>query len=141
MSLLNFEFRNEVLKHNASLSYCYQCSTCSSGCPVALETNGAYNPRKIIQLAILGLEDQLINERDRNVWLCSTCQKCVEMCPQKVELVEIFTLIDGTSRGESVIFSGIKAKVRPSFRRMKTLPVCSACFRTIASFWRASEYV
>ena len=93
MSVINFEFRNEVLKHNASLSYCYQCSTCSGGCPVALITEGKYNPRKIIEEAILGLQEKLVNEQDPNPWLCSTCQKCVELCPQKVELTEIFTLI------------------------------------------------
>jgi len=93
MSVINFEFRNEVLKHNASLSYCYQCSTCSGGCPVALITNGAYNPRKIIEEAILGLHDKLVDIQDPNPWLCSTCQKCVELCPQKVELTEIFTLV------------------------------------------------
>ena len=93
MNIINFEFRNEVLKHNASLSYCYQCSTCSGGCPVALITNGKYNPRKIIEEAILGLKDKLVESQDPNPWLCSTCQKCVELCPQKVELTEIFILI------------------------------------------------
>ncbi|MFX1409482.1 MAG: 4Fe-4S dicluster domain-containing protein [Promethearchaeota archaeon] len=93
MSVVNFDFRNQVIKHNASLSYCYQCSTCSGGCPVALLTNGEYNPRKIIEEAILGLQDKLVGVQDPNPWLCSTCQKCVELCPQKVELTEIFTLI------------------------------------------------
>ncbi len=93
MIVINFEFRNEVMKHNASLSYCYQCSTCSGGCPVALLTQGKYNPRMIIEEALLGLEDRLISAQDPNPWLCSTCQKCVELCPQKVELTEIFTLI------------------------------------------------
>lgn len=93
MSVINFEFRNEVLKHNASLSYCYQCSTCSGGCPVALLTNGKYNPRKIIEEAILGLKDKLVEQQEPNSWLCSTCQRCVELCPQKVELTEIFTII------------------------------------------------
>ncbi|MFX0188985.1 MAG: 4Fe-4S dicluster domain-containing protein [Candidatus Hodarchaeota archaeon] len=93
MSVINFDFRNQVIKHNASLSYCYQCSTCSGGCPVALITNGEYNPRKIIELSILGLQDKLVEKQEPNSWLCSTCQKCVELCPQKVELTEIFTLI------------------------------------------------
>ncbi|MFX1303000.1 MAG: 4Fe-4S dicluster domain-containing protein [Promethearchaeota archaeon] len=93
MSVINFEFRNEVLKHNASLTYCYQCSTCSGGCPVALITNGKYNPRKIIEEAILGLQDKLLERQEPDPWLCSTCQTCVELCPQKVELTEIFTLI------------------------------------------------
>ena len=119
MSVINFEFRNEVLKHNASLSYCYQCSTCSGGCPVALMTEGSYNPRKIIELAILGLQDKLVDKQDPNVWLCSTCQKCVELCPQKVELTEIFTLIRNlcfekgkvpdsfTAQGQAVFDSGV----------------------------------
>ena len=93
MSVINFEFRNEVLKYNASLSYCYQCSTCTGGCHIALLTGGSYNPRKIIEEAILGLEGKLVEKQEPNPWLCSTCQKCVELCPQKVELTEIFTLI------------------------------------------------
>ena len=93
MSLINFNFRNQVLSHNASLSYCYQCATCSSGCPIALLTNGKYNPRKIIEMAILGLQKELFQDQIPSVWLCSTCQKCVELCPQKVELTSIFELI------------------------------------------------
>ena len=46
----------------------------------------------------------------------------------------------GVSKGEYAIFSGIKAKVRPSFLRIITFPVLSACFSTIASFCLASEY-
>ena len=119
MSVINFEFRNEVLKHNASLSYCYQCSTCSGGCPVALITNGKYNPRKIIEEAILGLQEKLVEKQEPNPWLCSTCQKCVELCPQKVELTEIFIIIknrcfktgkvpDGfIAQGQAVLENGV----------------------------------
>jgi heterodisulfide reductase subunit C len=119
MSVINFEFRNEVLKHNASLSYCYQCSTCSGGCPVALITNGAYNPRKIIEEAILGLQEKLVDIQEPNPWLCSTCQKCVELCPQKVELTEIFTLVKNkcfeaqkypdafSAQGQAVLDNGV----------------------------------
>ena len=119
MSVINFEFRNEVLKKNASLSYCYQCSTCSGGCPVAVLTNGKYNPRKIIEEAILGLKDKLVEQQEPNIWLCSTCQKCVELCPQMVELTEIFILIknlcfkrgkvpDGfIAQGQAVLENGV----------------------------------
>jgi heterodisulfide reductase subunit C len=82
-------------------------------------TNGKYNPRKIIEEAILGLQDKLVESQDPNPWLCSTCQKCVELCPQKVELTEIFTLIKNLcfdknkypeafySQGNSVFENGI----------------------------------
>ena len=119
MVLVNFDFRNEIIKHQASLTYCYQCSTCSGGCPVALLTKGKYNPRKIIELALLGLEERLINGEASSVWLCSTCQKCVELCPQKVELTEIFTLVKNLNfeegkapknfiaQGQSIVENGI----------------------------------
>ncbi|MHA1992677.1 MAG: 4Fe-4S dicluster domain-containing protein [Candidatus Hodarchaeales archaeon] len=138
MSVINYDFRNEVLKHNASLSYCYQCSTCSGGCPVALITNGKYNPRKIIEEAILGLHDKLVERQEPNSWLCSTCQKCVELCPQKVELTEIFTLIknlcfesgnvpDGyIAQGRSVLENGVAipySKAILSRREKLGLPV------------------
>src|SRR4030042_5524731 len=93
MNIVNFDYRNELIKNNETLCYCYQCSTCSSSCPIALATNGRYNPRKIIELGILGLYEKLVKEENSVVWLCSTCQNCIELCPQKVELTEIFTII------------------------------------------------
>ncbi len=63
-STIDFNFRNVLLKmHGAlSLSYCYQCGTCSGGCPVAKETNGKYNPRRIIEKSLLGMKDKLIKD-------------------------------------------------------------------------------
>jgi heterodisulfide reductase subunit C len=90
---INFEFRKQFSHLNHTLSYCYQCATCSGGCPVAKLTKGEYNPRKIIECALLGLEEKLIQQQEPNVWLCVTCQKCVELCPQGVELTEIFDII------------------------------------------------
>ncbi len=90
MQMINFKFRNEITKEEFSLNYCYQCGTCSSTCPVALATEGEYNPRKIIEESLLGFMDLLIKEQNPNVWLCSTCQMCVEECPQNVFLTEIF---------------------------------------------------
>ena len=93
MQLVDFEFRNELIKEDISLNYCYQCGTCSSSCPVALITEGEYNPRKIIEQSLLGLKDLLIKDQKPNIWLCCTCQMCVEECPQNVFLTEIFERI------------------------------------------------
>ncbi|MHA1268487.1 MAG: 4Fe-4S dicluster domain-containing protein [Candidatus Helarchaeota archaeon] len=90
---INFNFRNEIINEDFSLNYCFQCSTCSSGCPVAFLTGGKYNPRKIIEASLLGFDQFLLNINNSNLFLCSTCQKCVELCPQKVELTEIFNII------------------------------------------------
>ncbi len=93
MQMVDFIFRNELIKEDFSLNYCYQCGTCSSSCPVAFITNGEYNPRKIIEQSLLGLKDLLLKEQTPNVWLCCTCQMCVEECPQNVFLTEIFEKI------------------------------------------------
>jgi len=126
MSIINYEFRNEVLKHNASLNYCYQCSTCSGGCPVALATEGKYNPRKIIEEAILGLQDKLVEKQDPNPWLCSTCQKCVELCPQKVELTEIFTLIKNKCFEKGLYPEGFSAQGQAVFENSVAIPYSKA---------------
>jgi heterodisulfide reductase subunit C2 len=90
---INYEFRKKFQHLNFTLNYCYQCSTCTGCCPVAKITNGDFNPRKLIECALLGLDELLIDRKEPNAWLCVTCQKCVELCPQGVELVEIFDLI------------------------------------------------
>ncbi len=93
MQMVDFGFRNELIKEEFSLNYCYQCGTCSSTCPVAYITNGEYNPRKIIEQSLLGFKDLLLKDQKPNVWLCCTCQMCVEECPQNVFLTEIFERI------------------------------------------------
>jgi len=93
MQMVDFEFRNELIKEDFSLNYCYQCGTCSSSCPVAFVTKGEFNPRKIIEQSLLGLKDMLLKDQKPNLWLCCTCQMCVEECPQNVFLTEIFERI------------------------------------------------
>ncbi|MBY9015092.1 MAG: 4Fe-4S dicluster domain-containing protein [Candidatus Lokiarchaeota archaeon] len=83
----------KLLDKIPSLYACFQCGTCSEGCPAASITDGAYNPRLIMEAVILGQQELLVDHLEPNVWLCSTCQKCVEQCPQKIELTEIFTMI------------------------------------------------
>lgn len=70
------------------LGRCFACGTCSSGCPVHARRKD-FDPRKIIRMVLLGLEDELI--KDGTIWLCSTCYTCLERCPQKVGCAEIIT--------------------------------------------------
>ncbi|MFX0097949.1 MAG: 4Fe-4S dicluster domain-containing protein [Candidatus Hodarchaeota archaeon] len=131
MLQINYDFRNKIIKKNITLSGCYQCSTCTGGCPVALITNGKYNPRKIIEQSILGLREKLVESDDANLWLCSTCQKCVELCPQLVELTEIFTLIKNecfeagkapagfTAQADAIYKSGLAIPLQPAILKRR----------------------
>ena len=89
----NKEWLLKIIEEFPSLYACFQCGTCSDGCPAASASDGKYNPRIIMEEIVLGQEEMLIHQQDPNVWLCSTCQKCVENCPQGIELTEIFTTI------------------------------------------------
>jgi heterodisulfide reductase subunit C len=135
MQMINFEFRNDLIKKDFSLNYCYQCGTCSSACPVAYLTSGEYNPRKIIEYSLLGLKDLLLKDQKPNVWLCCTCQMCVEQCPQNVFLTEIFEriknkiIISGASypdtfkmQAKSIVENGLAIPLtQPIIRRRNQL--------------------
>jgi heterodisulfide reductase subunit C len=87
--------RNELgkVELGLSLNVCYNCSTCATICPVALETGGKWNPRILIQEANFGLEERLVENLSPNVWDCSMCELCQEECPQHVNLHETFIIV------------------------------------------------
>jgi heterodisulfide reductase subunit C len=103
LAVIDFEFRNSIIQHKEhlgkTLAYCYQCATCSGVCPVAQVTKGRYNPRKLILNSLLGLKDNLLlgAEDNFNIWGCQVCDTCDEMCPQNVELTEVFVLLKNMS--------------------------------------------
>ena len=100
MATLDFEFRNMILEQDigSTLAYCYQCATCSGACPVAQVTQGRYNPRRLILDALLGLKGKIFGKENAfNIWGCTVCDTCDEICPQKIELTEIFTVLKNMS--------------------------------------------
>lgn len=72
-----------------SLDLCYQCGTCSGVCPWNLVSD--FRVRNVISLAQLGLEGY---EGD-DLWLCATCNACVDRCPRGVEIVDIIRAARG----------------------------------------------
>jgi heterodisulfide reductase subunit C len=82
------DFTKEITSRmgGETITYCYQCGTCASSCPVA-KTTERYNPRQIIRLALLGLRQDVI--AGDAIWLCASCYQCQERCPQKVEIADV----------------------------------------------------
>jgi len=106
MATIDFEFRNEIIKSDigSTLAYCYQCATCSGACPVAQVTEGRYNPRRLILDSLLGLKEKIFgSDNVFSLWGCTMCDTCDEVCPQKVELTEIFIILKNKSveKGEA----------------------------------------
>jgi heterodisulfide reductase subunit C len=55
----------------------------------------------------LGLKEKIFGpENAFSIWGCTVCDTCDEVCPQKVELTEIFTILKNKSveRGEAPVY-------------------------------------
>lgn len=64
---------------------CFQCGTCTAGCPSGKIT--AYRIRKLMRMAQLGLKEDIISSED--LWQCTTCYTCEERCPRGVPIVDV----------------------------------------------------
>lgn len=62
---------------------CYQCGICDTVCP--WNKVRKFSIRKIMNQAIYGLSEVESEE----MWLCSTCGRCVERCPRGVVQIDV----------------------------------------------------
>lgn len=76
----------EIIKDEAlkAVQACFQCGTCSGGCPSGRRT--AYRTRKVMRKIIQGLDEVL---KDEDIWMCSTCYTCFERCPRNIPITDI----------------------------------------------------
>src|SRR4030042_468539 len=86
--------RGEFVKKGRELSgqnlqLCYQCGMCTGNCPAA--ANMDVSPRRIIELARLGLEEEVASSR--TVWVCASCLNCDVNCPRGVDISRIMEAI------------------------------------------------
>jgi len=68
-----------------SVEHCFQCGTCTGGCPSGRRT--PYRVRQLVRKCLMGLKDEVI--ADDALWMCTTCYTCQERCPREIKIVEI----------------------------------------------------
>ncbi|MCL2115464.1 MAG: CoB--CoM heterodisulfide reductase subunit C [Methanobrevibacter sp.] len=68
-----------------TVEHCFQCGTCTGGCPSGRRT--PYRIRQIVRKCLMGLKDEVIS--DDALWMCTTCYTCQERCPREIKIVEI----------------------------------------------------
>ena len=68
-----------------SQDFCMTCGMCASACPVS-GVDG-FDPRKLIRLISLGLEQQAVDSRWP--WICTMCGKCENVCPMEISIPDI----------------------------------------------------
>jgi len=72
-----------------NLQLCYQCGMCTGNCPAAV--NMDVSPRRIIELARLGLEEEIAGSK--TVWVCASCLACTVNCPRGFDLSKVMEAI------------------------------------------------
>ncbi len=84
------EFINEIIKAGGENVFsCYQCGTCTAGCPAGWKT--VFKIRSIIRKSLMGLKQEVIS--DRAIWACTTCYTCQDRCPRDVLPTDVLKTI------------------------------------------------
>ncbi len=81
------------------INRCYQCLTCSLGCPSAFAMD--YLPHQIVRMVQLGLREQVLTSS--TIWVCADCQACATRCPNEVDLVKIMDVLREISMREGLV--------------------------------------
>ncbi|MDY6836070.1 MAG: 4Fe-4S dicluster domain-containing protein [Chloroflexota bacterium] len=86
---------------DANINRCYQCLTCSLGCPVTAYMD--YLPHQVVRMVQLGLKDRVL--KSSTIWLCASCETCITRCPNEVDIPGIMD-----SLKQMAISEGIESK-------------------------------
>jgi len=63
---------------------CYQCGTCSAGCPFVEDMD--LFPDEVIRCVVLDRREVL---NSKTIWLCASCFTCAERCPRDINITKI----------------------------------------------------
>ncbi|WP_457552272.1 (Fe-S)-binding protein [Desulfobacula sp.] len=78
-----------LLPEGGRLNFCFNCGACSSGCPAS--GLAGMDPRKFVRMLSLGMDEEVMTSNW--VWMCTTCYRCVHVCPMKVNIPELVSII------------------------------------------------
>ncbi len=98
------------------LDRCYQCLTCSLGCPVSFAMD--YCPDQVIRMVQLGLKEQVLSSSA--IWMCLGCETCVARCPNEIDILRVMDTLR-----EMMIQEKIKGKesLIPAFHQTFLYPI------------------
>lgn len=86
------------LSSGESASSCYQCKTCSSGCPVSFAMD--ILPHQIIHMIRMGLKEEVL--KSASIWICASCETCTTRCPNDIDVAKIIDTMRITARKSRV---------------------------------------
>ncbi|MHA1683361.1 MAG: 4Fe-4S dicluster domain-containing protein [Promethearchaeota archaeon] len=137
----NPEFRKQVfdvyLHHK--LGYCYQCNRCTENCPVAKETDGAYNPRQLILTSLMGIN--IVSAENRlALYGCTMCDTCDELCPNDIPLTHIFSVLKNIAASKGIVPDSFKGQGKAMYEFGTSVPIGDAIVRRRTSMGLPEKY-
>ncbi len=89
---LDAKFKYDIAARPGAENFkrCFSCGTCTAGCPVS-EVNEAYDPRRIIRMAVLGMRKEVLSSDV--IWMCARCYICYAHCPQNVKFADVMGVL------------------------------------------------
>lgn len=91
-----------------SVYECYQCMTCTLGCPLAHKME--FKPHELVKSVLLGRDEEVL--RSDTPWICASCEACAARCPNGIELVELMDLV----RKEAMDLGAVRPKERDLYK-------------------------
>ncbi|MFC2160706.1 4Fe-4S dicluster domain-containing protein [Acidobacteriota bacterium] len=81
-------------KSGEYVSSCYQCKSCSSGCPVGFAMD--YLPNQIVHMIRMGQKEEVL--KSNSIWVCASCETCTTRCPNDIDVAKIMDSLRMASR-------------------------------------------
>jgi len=92
-------FIQKVLDEIPSVSRCYQCLTCTLGCPLAFAMD--LKPHEILKYVQLGDKEKVL--RASTPWICTSCETCATRCPNEINIVDLMDLLRRMAVDEKMV--------------------------------------
>ncbi|MBN1134540.1 MAG: 4Fe-4S dicluster domain-containing protein [Methanosarcinaceae archaeon] len=92
-----------------ALRRCYECAACIDDCPVT-KIIPRFEPNRIIGDIINGKLEEIVESPD--IWYCTDCYTCYELCPQKFGMVKVFDRLKNLSNEYGVAPAGFKGGLK-----------------------------
>jgi len=96
------KFKDEIAKQEGGegILKCFACGSCTARCP-EMEVKEEWNARTVIRKALLGLREEVFSSEF--LWICSSHYRCLEKCPQGVNVKGVMNQIRNERLKEEMV--------------------------------------
>lgn len=93
------DFMRKVADEVPEVNRCYQCLTCTLGCPLAFAMD--LKPHEILKYVQLGDKEKVL--KASTCWICASCETCATRCPNEIPIVKLMDLLRQEAVAEGVV--------------------------------------